>query len=110
MDEQARTHCRLDLHKVQSGDLAMTYGDFVMKWGRDLDEFLIDPLDDATSESMGATEDALNSLRHAVNEEIVALDKLCDPASSVEWNQEAIGAAIGESTEALKEAMKETGA
>lgn len=41
MDEQTRTHCRIDLHKVQNG--AMTAAAFIASWGRDLDDHLLNP-------------------------------------------------------------------
>lgn len=39
MREDEKTHCRLDLHKTQAGE--MTAEEFIRKWGERLDVHLI---------------------------------------------------------------------
>lgn len=44
MDEQERTHCRVDFHKVLDG--VMEHSAFVERWGKQIDEWLLFPVTD----------------------------------------------------------------
>lgn len=82
MDERTRTHCRLDLHKAQEGsDRILALAGWVNKWGKELDEFLLDSspeIDEDAVESAEAEatklEEELAVTRNAVEDFVKKFD------------------------------------
>jgi hypothetical protein len=105
MDEQTRTHCRVDLHKVQDG--LMTPAVFMRKWTSELSELLLsEEVDDLSEELKNAEDYATNAEQERDGFQSAcetALQKLDDIESDV-TKSDAL-AAINEAATILDKAL-----
>lgn len=105
MDEQERTHCRLDLHKVADGQIGAAA--FLAVWGERLDAVLLGAdamateaeLERATTDANEA-EEALSKLHSVVSDCTKDLDRIDYGAGAA-----GVENAVGEITTRLESAL-----